>query len=440
MITNIDINKLQPHTNNPRKDLGDLTELAESIKINGVMQNLTIVDNKDYEEDGIYTVIIGHRRLAAAKLAGLKELPCAIVEMTQQEQISIMLIENMQRSDLTPIEQANGLQMMMDFGDTVTGISEKTGFSDSTIRKRLALTKLNQKELQESYLRGGTLMDYAKLEQLKDEKAKNKMLQYIGTRDFDWQLKNAIDEQEKPERKKALFKVLDEFAKEIDRNDMKGMMSYEISFHNFLMDNWKKPKDADTAEYYYVVDNYSAVLYKKIEKEASKELSFKEKEFNKREAKLKNLSKLAYELRYDFVKNFNSGKKYAKEINGFAFQKLIRYGSPDSDKLFKILDVDIPDINGVDWRETEELKRNHILEKYRESPERVMFLTAYIAFDDKSSNDYFYARSWDNVIIHENNKELDLIYETLISLGYQMSDEERALQDGTHELFVNKEA
>lgn len=62
------VSKLFPHPDNPRKDNGDLTELAESIKANGVLQNLTVVP----KEDGSYTVIIGHRRLAAAKLAGRK--------------------------------------------------------------------------------------------------------------------------------------------------------------------------------------------------------------------------------------------------------------------------------------------------------------------------------------------------------------------------------
>ena len=69
----IAINELFPHPNNPRKDLGDLTELSASIKENGVMQNLTVVRNSTALD--AYTVVIGHRRLAAAKLAGLETLP-----------------------------------------------------------------------------------------------------------------------------------------------------------------------------------------------------------------------------------------------------------------------------------------------------------------------------------------------------------------------------
>ena len=68
-ITYISIDKLIPHPQNPRKELGDLTELADSIKANGVYQNLTVVE----DGDDTYKIIIGHRRHAAAKIAGLTE-------------------------------------------------------------------------------------------------------------------------------------------------------------------------------------------------------------------------------------------------------------------------------------------------------------------------------------------------------------------------------
>ena len=122
----IPVSKLRPHPDNPRKDLGDLTELAESIKANGVFQNLTVVPHLGEitkEHSGLYTVIIGHRRLAAAKLIGLKELPCIVVDMSEREQLSTMLVENMQRVDLTIYEQAQGFQMMLDLGDTVDEIA-----------------------------------------------------------------------------------------------------------------------------------------------------------------------------------------------------------------------------------------------------------------------------------------------------------------------------
>ena len=140
----IPIGSLLHHPKNPRQDLGDLTELADSIRARGVMQNLTVV--KCPEEEGKYWVVIGNRRLEAARMAGLDSLPCSVAEMDEKEQLATMLMENMQRQDLTVYEQAQGFQMMMDLGFTQKEISEKTGFSESTVRNRLKLTKFKEKD------------------------------------------------------------------------------------------------------------------------------------------------------------------------------------------------------------------------------------------------------------------------------------------------------
>jgi len=132
--------------------LADIDELAESIKARGVMQNLTVVPNPDKKDH--YLVVIGNRRLTAARKAGLKTMPCSVVEMTEKEQISTMLLENMQRSDLSVSEQAQGFQLMLDLGETETTIAEKTGFSRSTVRHRLNLAKLDQETLGSAELSG----------------------------------------------------------------------------------------------------------------------------------------------------------------------------------------------------------------------------------------------------------------------------------------------
>ena len=144
-LTYLSVDKLHPHPDNPRKDMGDLTELTDSIKANGVFQNLTVVP----EGDG-YTIIIGHRRCAAAKAAGLTEVPCIVTEMSEREQLQTMLTENMQRSDLTVYEQAQGFQMMLNMGDTVDDIAEKSGFSATTVRRRVKLLELDKDKFKKS--------------------------------------------------------------------------------------------------------------------------------------------------------------------------------------------------------------------------------------------------------------------------------------------------
>ena len=177
-IVYIGIEHIHPHPENPRKDLGDLTELVESVKKLGVMQNLTVIPQEG--SPGEYTALIGHRRHAAAKLAGIAELPCIIKEgMSKKEQVSIMLEENMQRNDLTIFEQAQGFQMMLDLGETEESIAEKTGFSKTTIRHRLNIAKLDQKELKKKEQDDSfqlSLKDLYELEKVEDVKTRNKIL------------------------------------------------------------------------------------------------------------------------------------------------------------------------------------------------------------------------------------------------------------------------
>lgn len=224
----IPVSKLYPHPDNPRKDLGDLTELAESIKANGVLQNLTVVPNMvvgeisgDVWQRG-YKVIIGHRRLAAAKLAGLKELPCVVVEMTEREQMSTMLTENMQRSDLTVYEQAQGFQMMLDMGDTVESIAEKSGFSTSTVRRRVKLLDLDAEKFKKSEARGATIKEHMELDKIEDPELKNKALDAIGTANWKNELKTAI-EADKLKKRMTVWKAdIESFATEIAKRDYRS--------------------------------------------------------------------------------------------------------------------------------------------------------------------------------------------------------------------------
>lgn len=210
-MENILITALSPHPDNPRKQLGDLSELTESIKTFGVLQNLTVVPG---EEEGQYTVVCGHRRLAAALKAGLKELPCQIIEnMDRKTQLSTMLLENMQRSDLTPQEEAQGFQMMLELGGSIAEICKQTGLSETKVRHRVKLNELDQKLLAEKMKGEISINDLIKLERIKDPARRNEALGKIGTNNFDWAVENAITE----ERKEYVLAKLTELLPDVEQ-------------------------------------------------------------------------------------------------------------------------------------------------------------------------------------------------------------------------------
>lgn len=225
-LVNIDVKRLFPHPDNPRKDVGDVTELSESLKKNGVMQNLTVIPisalteepENQPEADKIslssdFHVLIGHRRLAGGKLAELETMPCVIVSnLSRKEQIGIMLEENMQRSDLTILEQAQGFQMMLDLGETEDSIAEKTGFSKRTVKRRLNIAKLDQTELKKRQDDGSfqlSLTDLYELEKVESVEKRNEILRNArDSRDIAWRAQNAVKEAERTKRCKQITKTL----------------------------------------------------------------------------------------------------------------------------------------------------------------------------------------------------------------------------------------
>lgn len=203
-IIMIKVADIKSHPDNPRKDLGDLTELTESIKKNGIMQNLTVIPSLI---EGKYIALIGHRRLAAAAKAGIEEVPCKVVkDLEKKEQVAIMLEENMQRNDLTITEQAFGFQMMLDLGESEKSIAEKTGFSRSTVRSRLQIAKLNPILVQEATEQYQiTIADLAELQKIKSVERRNKVLEESDNR---WALIRHVNDEIRKERMEAALELL----------------------------------------------------------------------------------------------------------------------------------------------------------------------------------------------------------------------------------------
>ena len=460
-IRMIPIGDLEHHPENPRKNLGDLTELAESIKANGVMQNLTVVADI---EKAKYLVVIGNRRLEAAKIVGLPDLPCVISNMDYKTQIATMLMENMQRQDLTVFEQSQGFQMMMDLGFSAKEISEKTGFSEKTVKDRIRFTKFNQKHFESAVANGATLTDMIEISKLESKVDQNEVMKEAGTNNFRQMLNRKLGEQKFRKNCEQLGKIAaeegleqipegtnvwgnydslgtptgtyesDEKIRKIIRKTVKGSDGTQL-FYQFIR-SWDS-NDAKLA------------IYRKKE-QGTKELSEEEKEQKEkdreRQKHLREVKKLwaeAYQLRTDFVRNYTVTNGFGmttigKLIARYALSQQVYWGEKKLTESHQWKDRYIRNVLGIQPEEYEDKKSIWELAEARGTP-MIRSTLAWImggGVFDCDLPDYGRFNYYDGHYETGNSQGmLTERYEFLKEIGYEMSDMERQLMDGTHPVY-----
>ena len=437
IIRDIDISMLEAHPDNLRKDLGDLSELAASIRENGVLQNLTVVpwaqafrDSRETPEirEDVFVVVIGHRRLEAAKLAGLDVLPCVVSDMNYLDQIAAMLIENVQRGDLNAYEQAEGFQLMLDLGNSVSDVAVRTGFSATTVRQRVELLDLDRKVFMDSIERGASLKDYAELAKLEDVELKNRVLEKIGTNNFAYELNRALDEERRRHTREAIVSVLNNFATEVKERD-----GYRVvkEYYLYLGKDIVLPDDVGEVEYFYYVTQYGPIdLLRPMDAvaddsgatdPAESERAESEAREKARRAAIADLTSRAFMLRCDFVRGVAASriKKCFSDVVALMINKY-----EDYDDFADAFGIELED----DWDDDRVLLA--IKDAVRAAPERALLLLACESFNDSAA----LGTGWDYQ--HLDDGRLTEIYGMLEKMGYGVSDEERQLIDGTHPLFV----
>lgn len=443
------VERLHPHPDNPRKDLGDLSELADSVKANGIFQNLTVVVDDPTNTISDFTVIIGHRRLAAAKLAGLSEVPCVIAEMTAKEQVQTMLLENMQRSDLTVYEQAQGFQMMLDLGATVEEISDKSGFSATTVRRRVKMMELDQKKLKEVADDGNRqirLEDFDELTKIEDIKARNKALADIGTNNFKSTVSSAIRKQEGKKRKPLAMKWLKSVgAKEIKSNETYSRKyerlpgSWYIYFYEWDEKDMPDVSKLKDGLFYYLGYGDSFSLFTKAKKPAkekkSKEQLEKERKIREAWKVVNDAAKAAYELRKGFIDGVAMGSKNKVDVlTGAVYASMLEsidYNSMDRDGISSIL--------GDDSKHYDPKRMLKAWDAYAKVSPKDMPKLVYAFFGDDENETYTGRYGKSDYPKFERSAKMEMLYAWLCALGYTMSDEEIAMMNGTHEVFSDGE-
>ncbi len=179
----IPIGQIQPNPEQPRVDVGDLTDLAASVKEKGVLEPLLV---KPDRQSGTWMIIAGERRWRAANLAGLKEVPCIELDIDEKAIAEIALIENLQRKDLTVWEEADGLKALgTRFGFKHDEIAKKISKSRTTVTELLTIAGLpdsiREKCIGAEINAKSTLLEIARQF---DERAMHKFLDTIQNKKF----------------------------------------------------------------------------------------------------------------------------------------------------------------------------------------------------------------------------------------------------------------
>lgn len=209
----VNINKVEPNRNQPRQDFDEdsLVELADSIKQFGIIQPLIVHKKNDY-----YEIIAGERRWRAAKMAGIKEVPVIIKEYTNQEIVEISLIENIQRENLNPIEEALAYKRLLEeFNLKQDEVAERVSKSRTAVTNSMRLLKLSDR-VQQMVIDDMISTGHARALLALDDEEQQYM---IANKIFDEKL--SVRETEK------LVKALKNPKKEVEKKEIENAFVYE---------------------------------------------------------------------------------------------------------------------------------------------------------------------------------------------------------------------
>lgn len=245
----IPLNSIRSNSDQPRKtfDNEKIVELAESIKHHGIIQPLIV---KQEKQD--YIIVAGERRWRAAKLLGLKEVPAIVMDLTEKQVLEISLIENIQRQDLNPIEEALAYKKLLsDFKITQDELSKRIGKSRTAITNNMRLINLDER-VQEYLIEGviseghgRTLLALSKDGDIQYELAQKVIDEKLSVRELERLIKRILSNNNKENQE--TIKELNPYYKDI-KEKLQDHFGTKVSISN------KKNKGRIEIEYYSVED------------------------------------------------------------------------------------------------------------------------------------------------------------------------------------------
>lgn len=321
-------------------------------------------------------------------------------------------------------------------------VAQKTGFQQSTVRRRVKLLDLDAEKFKASESRGATLQDYMELDKIKDPELRNSVLDTIGTPNFQNKLRGAMEEEERKAFLAEVVRKMETFAARLPDD---AQVDHGTMYHQRNYGWWDRkkevqiPEDAGNAKYFFRVGKYQVDLYKEKlptdtteAQEAEEQRKRLDQLHQARYSEAKEIRQRHFELRKAFVMDFTRAKSCLAAIIPVACIAIATsYVRMDVDLLADLLGEPILDEDG-------DLNEALLAKAAAKNPEYALLAIAYALQEDEEAG--YFQLQWDagakcRTFSYKTNDDLDALYKFLTSIGYEMSDEEKAMQDGTHELF-----
>lgn len=359
-----------------------------------------------------------------------------------------MLEENMQRNDLTYLEQAQSFQLMLDLGESVESVAEKTGFSETTVRHRVEIAKLDPElvaERAEHAYYQFSLSDYAKLEAVPDIGEREKILATVSDRrDLEWKIRHALDNMKTKEGAETLKAAMkDAGIKQSKESRWSGKVEVEkeIDLRNDLEANkLTVPKDSK-AKYRYIIEGPMAYIVRdkeRSEKPEKTEWELTRERLDKKRKQLREMQKEWQRQRRSFIKDLVAGhytppkKEEAREIQGEILKFLMEkpgWTTIGIDSIARYM------VEG-DWYEAGKEEQNSRLTQAKHMKPLYQMLTlADHSLDVRTGTDMECLMHYDGTRRKDLAEATMSFYKILERLGFQTDREVYDVLGGRSDLF-----